>query len=141
MNKNKLRIELGLPTLDKNWFIEKTESINKKLKVSNQVWKNADTLAFHKYKEVVYRKSFWIGKNEIIQEIDSYTNYISESEYELLISQYDFKSDSWFVTLDTFKNNKLVNEKWRLNYNGGIEMGIIGTDKKYLDRIIEKWEK
>ena len=76
---NETRAELGLPTIELNWIFEKTEKINKEYKVYNQVWKNTDTLSFHKYKEVIYRKSSLIWKNEIIQEIDSYSKYFSDS--------------------------------------------------------------
>ena len=130
-------MELGLEPIQKNWkldsiefidygnhsIIEREEIPEWKLKFEDeklfcQYWSSNERqneIAHHSKKRTFFIKSFWLWKNKIIGESDTYNKSISKLEYAELLSSYDFENNTWFNRLDTLETADKVKRDLKIS--------------------------
>ena len=168
-------MELGLEPIQKNWkldsiefidygnhsIIEREEIPEWKLKFEDeklfcQYWSSNERqneIAHHSEKRTFFIKSFWLWKNKIIGESDTYNKSISKLEYAELLSSYDFENNTWFNRLDTLETADKVKRDLKISdslsqlgmWQCGtgmfdFEIDTIGITKKETDRILRDWK-
>ena len=153
---NNKRIELGIKPLTENWtldsivlqpplrggmcdivLVDTTDYRFLENKWYCQYWtnQNADrTKPYHKSKKIYYTKSFWIWKNEIDFEHDTYINPQSElAEYEELEVKTHWWSKEIYGHLAHMKNGEDLLIDFEPNQS------MYGFEKSKVDRILTEW--
>lgn len=168
LKMNSKRIAIGLEKFNKDWKLDSICSLkNDYNKISDshlifendiylEIWSNINidtSVAFHKTKEIYYKKSFWFWKNEIVMESDYFHNPLSKLKYEELYSIYDFESKKWLSTLDTFDTDyktqrdiKKADTLYQLGYGKcgtgmyDLKIDTIGLSKPEVNKILKRWK-
>jgi hypothetical protein len=151
---NNKRMELGIKPLTENWTLDSivlqppfrggmcdiiiVDTTDYKLledKRYCQYWTNRKTdisKPYHKNKRIYFTESYWIWKNEIILEYDTYINPNSElAEYEELEVSTHWWSKEIYGHLAHIKNGELI----YFEPNGS----MYGFEKSKVDRILTEW--
>ncbi len=169
---NKKRIELGLETIQEHWILDSIRFIDYgdysmyelenisgwQLKFENeklycQYWssdKPKNDIGYHSKKKTFFFKSFWLWKNKVLTEYDTYIKPISKFKYAKLMSSYDFEDEKWFNRLDTLdtefkiyqdlkQRDSLRNLGWSFCVEDDIEIDFIGITKTESDKVLKSW--
>lgn len=154
---NNKRIELGIKTITENWTLdslvlqspvrgmscfplEVLDTTDYKLLENRwycQYWTNqkADTTKpYHKSKKIYFTKSFWMWKNEIDLEYDTFINPQSElAEYEELEVTTHWWNNEIYGHIAHIKNG----ENLLIDFDPN--QSILGFEKSKVDEILTEW--
>ena len=153
---NDKRIELGIKPITKNWTLDSVVLLSPVRGTWNvtildttdyrflenkwycQYWTNQKvdtTKPYHKSKKIYFTKSFWLWKNEIDFEYDTFINPNSKiAEYEQLETTTHWQSDGEiYGHLAHMKNGE------DLLIDIDPNQSMYGFEKSKVDRILTEW--
>jgi hypothetical protein len=156
MEWNNERVDLGIFPITKNWTLDsivlqspvrggmcdlvvtdKTDYRFLENKWYCQYWSNRNvdkSKPYHKSKRIYFTKSFWITKNEIDFEYDTFINPNSElADYEELKVSAHWSSKEIYGHLAQMKNGVDIFTDFDVNQS------MYGFEKLKVDRILTKW--
>ena len=153
---NNKRIELGIKPITENWTLDSivlqspirgemcditvldtTDYRFLENKWYCQYWSNKKidkTRPYHKSKKIYFTKSFWITKNEIDFEYDTFINPNSElADYEELEVSTHWSSKEIYGHLAHIKNG----EDLLIDFD--VNQSMYGFEKSKVENILNKW--